>query len=224
MSLYCLIHGGAHGPSGCLLTRELERRGHRVLCPALPLDRSDVEAALYVDSILDALGKVGHDADTTLVAHSSSGMFLPLVAGRCKPSRMVFLAALVPRPGVSIMDQFRDDPAMFNPAWIGKNPMQDDEAALEFVFHDCPSERLAWALSTRVFFYPKRALQVPCPSNTWASVPAAYIACAEDRTIAPAWQRRVAREWLGVDAVELPSGHCPQICRPEALAASLERS
>jgi len=50
---------------------------------------------------------------------------------------MVFLAAAVLRPRRSAMDQFRADPSMFNPAWIGKNTM-DDNVALEFVFHDCP--------------------------------------------------------------------------------------
>src|SRR5438094_1794171 len=79
---------------------------------------------------------------------------------------MVFLAALIPRPGISIIDQHRADPLMFNPAWVGQDPM-DDEVALEFVFHDCPSSRLEWALSTRIYFYAKRAIEEPCPLTTW---------------------------------------------------------
>ena len=74
---------------------------------------------------------------------------------------MMFLAAIVPRPGVSIIERYRADPSMFNPAWVGKNPM-DDNVALEFVFHDCPPERLDWALSTRLVFYAKRAMEKPC--------------------------------------------------------------
>jgi hypothetical protein len=54
---------------------------------------------------------------------------------------MVFLAALIPRPGMSMMDQYRADPSMFNPEWIGKNPM-DDKVALEFTLHDCPRSAL----------------------------------------------------------------------------------
>ena len=111
---------------------------------------------------------------------------------------------------------------MFNPAWVGQNPM-DDEVALEFVFHDCPPSRLEWALSTRIYFYAKRALEEPCPLTTWPPVLATYIACTEDRTITPAWQRRAAREWLGVEPVELPGGHCPHVSRPETLADALER-
>jgi pimeloyl-ACP methyl ester carboxylesterase len=135
---------------------------------------------------------------------------------------MVFLAATVPRPGLSIADQYRADPSMFNPTWVGKNPM-GDEVTLEFVFHDCPPECLDWALSTRIFFYARRAIEEPCPLRAWPPVPAAYIVCAEERTITPAWQRKAAREWLGVQPAELPGGHCPHVSRPEALADVLER-
>ena len=61
------------------------------------------------------------------------------------------------------------------------------------------------------------------PLVAWPDVPASYIVCAEDRTITPAWQRRAAREWLGVEPIELPGGHCPNVGRPEALADALER-
>jgi Alpha/beta hydrolase family len=89
--------------------------------------------------------------------------------------------------------------------------------------HDCPPERLGWALSTRVLFYAKRAMEEPCPLKSWPSVPASYIVCAEDRTVTPAWQRRAARELLGVEPLELPGGHCPNVSRPEALADVLEQ-
>jgi pimeloyl-ACP methyl ester carboxylesterase len=149
-------------------------------------------------------------------------MYLPLVAQRWPPRLMVFLAAVVPRPGLSMADQYRADRSMFNPAWICQDP-RDEKTALEFTFHDCPPERLDWALSTRILFYAKRAIEESCPLSTWPAVPAAYIVCAEDRTITPAWQRKAAREWLGVEPFELPGGHCPNVSRPEALADLLER-
>jgi pimeloyl-ACP methyl ester carboxylesterase len=122
---------------------------------------------------------------------------------------------------MSVMDQARD-PSMFNPGWIGADPLSD-QVALEFVFHDCPAERLDWAMSTRVLFYAKRAMEEPCPLTSWPDVPAAYIVCADDRTLTPAWQRKTARELLGVEPFELPGGHCPNVSRPEALADVLER-
>lgn len=224
MSSYFLIHSSGHGPEGWeLLAQELERRGHRVLAPAMRVDRVDEGLAWHADTLVEALERSGFQPqDVVIVAHSASGMYLPLVAERWPPRRMVFLAALIPRPGLSIMDQFRSDPSMMNPAWVGKNPMED-KVALEFTLHDCPPERLDWALSTRVLFYAKRAMEEPCPLKSWPSVPASYIACAEDRTITPAWQRRVARELLGVEPLELPGGHCPNFSRPTALADVLEQ-
>lgn len=111
---------------------------------------------------------------------------------------------------------------MINAAWVGKDPM-DDDVALEFLYHDCPADRIDWVLSTRVDFYAKRAMEEPCPLTAWPSIPSAYIVCSDDRTITPAWQRMAAREWLGVEPFELPGGHCPNVSRPGALAAALEK-
>jgi pimeloyl-ACP methyl ester carboxylesterase len=223
VTTFCLIHGSGQGPQGWnLLAHELEARGHGFVTPAIDLGATDAGAAWHADTLVEKLKCSGHvPEEVVCVAHSASGMYLPLVAERWLPRRMVFLAALIPRPGISIVEQYRADPSMFNAAWIGKNSMMD-EVALEFVYHDCPANRLAWALSTRVYFYAKRAMEEPCPLAMWPSVPATYIACAEDRTIAPAWQRKAAREWLGTEPVELPSGHCPHVSRPEDLAEVLE--
>jgi pimeloyl-ACP methyl ester carboxylesterase len=220
---YCLIHGSGQGPEGWrLLAEDLERRGHRVLTPAFDMKRTDEGAAWHAETLVEALKAWGQKpADVVCVAHSASGIYLPLVAERWRPRRMVFLAAAIPRPGISVKEQFRADPSMFNPAWIGANPT-DDRVALDFVFHDCPPSRLAWALSTRVYFYAKKALEEPCPLAAWPSVPASYIACADDRTITPEWQCKAAREWLAVEPVVLPGGHCPHVSRPEALADVLE--
>lgn len=224
MTSYCLIHGSGQGPGGWkLLVDELERRGHRVVTPALRVSRADEGAVWHAETVVDTLERSGlQPQDLVCVAHSASGMYLPLVAERWPPRRMVFLAAFIPRPGVSFMEQYRANPSMFNAAWVGKNPMED-EVALEFLFHDCPAERLDWALSTRVLFYAKRAMEEPCPLRAWPAVPATYIVCTEDRTIAPAWQRRTAREWLSVEPIELPGGHCPHVSRPEAVADVLEQ-
>jgi hypothetical protein len=44
---------------------------------------------------------------------------------------------------------------------------------------------------------------------------------AHDRTIRPAWQRRMARERLGVEPIEIASGHCPNVSQPDRLAEIL---
>src|SRR5262245_17453517 len=172
MTTYCLFHSSGQGPGGWeLVARALEGRGHRVLTPGFQLDRTEESAAWHSATLVEALERSDHDpVDVVCVAHSASGMYLPLVAERFRPRRMNFLAALVPRPGVSIVEQYKADPAMFNPSWVGKDPRQD-AVAREFVFHDCPPDRLEWALSTRIHFYARRALEEPCPLSTWPAVP-----------------------------------------------------
>ncbi len=224
MTAYCLIHGSGQGPDGWrMLVDELKRRGHGVLTPAFQVSRTDAGLAWHAETIVNDLDNSGmNPADVVCVAHSASGMYLPLIAERWSPRRMVFLAAVVPRPGVSIIEQYQADPSMFNSAWVGQNPLED-KVALDFVYHDCPADRLDWALSTRIVFYAKRAMEEPCPLRAWPAVPSSYIVCSDDRTITPAWQRKAARELLGVEPVELPGGHCPHVSRPDALADVLQR-
>ncbi len=175
----------------------------------------------HAETIVNALERSAMNrADVICVAHSASGMYLPLIAERWPPRRMVFLAALVPRPGMSIIEQHKADDSMFNPAWERQNPA-DEKVALEFVYHDCPPDRLDWALSTRLLFYNRTALEEPCPLRAWPQAPSSYIMCVDDRTITPAWQRKAARELLGVEPIELPGGHCPHVSRPDALAEVL---
>jgi len=219
---FCLMHSSGQGPQGWkLLVEELQHRGHCALTPAFDVAKTDEGAVFHAETIVQALRESGQEpTDVVCVAHSASGMYLPIVAQQWRPRRMIFLAALIPQPGRSIIEQFNADPSMFNPAWIGKNPM-DDSVALEFVYHDCPTNRVEWALSTRVLFYAKKAMEEQCPLPVWPPVPASYIACLDDRTIAPDWQMRAAREWLNVEPFVLPGGHCPNVSRPEALAKLL---
>jgi len=157
--------------------------------------------------------------EAVVVAHSASGLFLPLVAPLVPTKLMLFLAAAIPIPGMRFLDQFTPDPTvMFNPEWIGQNPVEDDAVALKFLFHDCSPEVATWALTTRVDWYPQRLYEEPCPLSDWPDVPSQYILCQEDRTVRPEWGRRAARERLGVEAIELPGGHCPHVSRPWELA------
>lgn len=219
MSLFCLVHGSTQNAEGWrLLIPELEIRGHKTLAVNLPTDEPQASATRYADVIVQTIDQANHRIhDVVVVAHSASGMFLPLVAARRAVSRMVFLAALVPKSGTSILEQFQADPGMFNPDWVGKNPMEDD-VAREFLFHDCAPDIVDWALTTRSLMDARGAMTEQCPLETWPDVSSSYVVCTEDRTISPSWSRRVARERLGVDPIEVAGGHCPYVSRPSALA------
>ncbi len=220
MSLFCLVHGSTQSAS-CwdLLIPKLEQRGHDVVRMNLPTNEPAASATRYADAIAAAIP--ADRGDVVVVAHSASGLFLPLVPGKCRVQRLVFLAAVIPQIGRSLLDQMNDDPQMLNPGWIGKDPTKDQQIALHFLFHDCSPEVSKWALSTMSLMYARQAMIETCPLNVWPPVPSSYILCLDDRTIQPEWSRRAARERLGAAAIELPGGHCPYVSRPGELAEVL---
>ena len=226
MSLFCLVHGST-GNASCwdLLIPKLEKFGHQTLRMNLPVERRDLSGMEYAEIISQSIDKA--DDDVIVVAHSASGAFLPLVA-HLKPIRhLIYLAAVIPKLETSIFGQFRStDSDMFESEWVemcqaGKNISQDDELAMQFLFHDCSDEVAQWALSTRIFMYAEAAMNETFPLEETHQVKSSYIVCSEDRTINPSWSRRAFRERFGTEVVELPGGHCPYFSRPAHLASVL---
>jgi len=220
MATFCLVHGSTQSAAGWdRLVAELEQRGHRTIVPTLPANEPNASAVRYADAIVQTLPDDA--SDVVVVGHSASGLFLPLVPIRRQVLHMVFLASVMPKIGSSLIDQFRAQPHMMNPEWIGKDPTLSEEIAMRFLFHDCSPEIAQWALTTRRLMYAQRAYTELCPLDQWPSVPSAYIVCADDRTITPAWSKSAARERLGIEPIELSSGHCPHVSRPAELAEAL---
>jgi len=217
MSLFCLVHGSTQN-AACwdLLIPKLERRGHDVVRMNLPTDEPEASAARYAEVIAASIPLDCDDA--IVVAHSASGLFLPLVPQRRLVRRLVFLAAVIPQIGKSLRDQVNEDKNMFNPEWLGKDPTKDDELARKFLFHDCSPEMTSWALSTMNLMFARQAILEICPLSIWPAVSSSYILSLDDKAIQPEWSRRAARERLGVDPIELPGGHCPYVSRPSDLA------
>jgi len=157
-----------------------------------------------------------------VVAHSASGLLLPLVPSFRPVTHLVYLAAAgVPQLGMTLDEQLAADPDMLNPAWVGVDPFQDHQAARRFLFHDCDELTARWAIATQTPWYPEGLYQERCPLVVFPSVPSTSIVCTDDRVIQPAWSRRVATDRLHAQVVELPGGHCPHVSRPAVLAGAL---
>ncbi|WP_310106983.1 alpha/beta hydrolase [Sphingomonas sp. BE138] len=227
MATFCLVHSSVQGPSGwALLADALEDRGHRAIMPDLGDVDPDSGSLAYAEVIADAVEKeiVSDETRLWLLAHSASGLFLPWIPHLIPDmpiAGLIYLAAYAPLSGESLLSTLAADPGMFNPAWLGKDPM-DDEIAREFLFHDCSEPVLGWALSTRRLMVARHAMSELLPAGMRPTVPARYIACRHDRTLAPEWMRRAARERLGVEAIEIDGDHCPQVSRPAELAGVLD--
>ena len=222
MATFCLLHSSVQGPS-CWdgLVRALEVEGHQAVTPDLGDVSPDALAIAYAKEAAEAIKCDVPPSETSLwvLAHSASGMFLPWIPREIEDLPLcgiIYLAAYVPSPGYSLLGTFHADSSMFNPNWIGADPL-DDATASKLLFHDCPNSELSRALSTRRLMVAKAAMSevfpagIRCPRTE-------YIVCAQDRTLTPAWMRRAAQDRLGVTAIEIDSGHCPQTSKPMMLA------
>ena len=223
-----LIHGAYHG-AWCwnLVTPELEALGHHVLAVDMPIDDPSAGAAAYAEAVVRADARTG---PRVVVAHSMGGLVAPLVAERRPVARMVFLAAFLPKPGVSANEQRAAEPLdpptppssaewtdLGNDVWrVGPT------TASEMFFGDVPDDVRAWALA-RLRPQCYRIFSEPTPLLGWPDVPSDYIVCRHDRAINPAWGRQAAVQRLGVEPVEIDGGHSPMLTRPAELARLLNQ-
>ena len=254
MSTFALIHGAWHG-AWCWepLIPELERRGHRAVAVDLPYDHPSATTMDNANLVAEALAAAaaadagpgdpasaadgrgsGRDGrgrasdDVIVVGHSLGGVTavaLPLL----RPvRRIVFLCALIPRPGRSLGEVMSSEPDTtteeFNalPRHVGEggSVTWDPEVAGPFFYQACPPGTAASA-APRLRTQTWTTSREPCPLDAWPDCELASIICTEDEVVTPAWSRRIAREVLHVEPIELPGGHFPMLGIPAQLADAL---
>jgi len=225
MSLFALVHGGAHG-GWCweLLVPELEKRGHSAVAPDLPIEDDAAGARENAKVVADAIPP--GENDVVVVGHSLGGLTGPLVAQVRPVRRMVFLAAQVPALGMSNLEYLATEPeaVVFSGAENlaqGEMPAEDDqlvgwERARAGFYHDVDEQvaRHAWERFRRQSF---TVMTERTPLEAWPDVPSTYIVATEDRAVGTEWSRRRAKE-IGADLIELAGSHSPFYARPAELA------
>jgi pimeloyl-ACP methyl ester carboxylesterase len=224
LATFALVHGGWHG-AWCWerLIGPLQDRGHDVVVPELPSEDTEAGLEAYADTIDSALGDAD---DVVLVPHSLGGLVGPVVAARRPLRALVYVAGLVPQPGLSFRDQVSasEEPILLFKSGRaideqGRSHWPDPGATVRIMYPDLSPEDAQWAVER---LRPQAQLS---QTETSPALPPGLrtesIIGASDPVVSPSWSRRVARERLGVEPVELPSGHFPMITHPEQLADAL---
>jgi pimeloyl-ACP methyl ester carboxylesterase len=223
---FALVHGAWHG-AWCWerLRAPLERRGHRAVAVELPCEEPDAGLEADADAIAAAVD--GSGDDVIVVPHSLAGLPAPLVAARRPVRSIAYLAAFLPLPGQSMADQFRASP---EPILLfeggresderGRSRWTDPEATARILHPDLAPDDASWAFA-RLRWQASRSQREPQPAGS-PGVAAVSLVCTEDRIVNPAWSRRVTRERLAAEPIELPTGHFPMITAPELLAGALD--
>lgn len=225
MTTFALVHGAWHG-AWCWhrLVPELEDRGHRVLTVELPSDDPSATFDDYADVVAGELEAAG-DGDVVVVGHSLAGLTIPLVADRQSVSRLVYLCALVPVPGVSFIDQLATEDmldggymaGLGEPDDEGRRSWTDAALARDVLYADCDPEVVTRAVA-RLRPQAQSPYARPCSLEALGATPSTYVVCTEDRLVKPKWSREIARSRLTADLVELPGSHSPFLSRPVDLA------
>jgi pimeloyl-ACP methyl ester carboxylesterase len=204
---FALVHGAWHG-AWCWepLLRELEARGHRAVAVDLPCDDVDAGCERYAEVVVEALDGV---EDAIAVGHSLGGLTIPLVPAK----RLVFVCALLPGGG------FGDE--VFVPGFsdgrrrdeLGRSYWFDAERAIMHMYQDC-EPGIARAAVERL----RPQASVDDVVSEVPDVDRVSIVAANDRAVSPDWSRWAARELLGVEPVEIGTGHSPMLASPADLA------
>ena len=142
--------------------------------------------------------------DVVLVAQSLGGFTAPLVCERVPVRALVFVNAMIPVPGET-PDQWGDavgsDAARIAAAQQRGYPTEFD--LFTYFLHDVDP-----AVAAEGEPYQRPEAQVvfenACAFKAWPEVPIHVLAGADDRLFPAGFQRRVARERLGVDGGRAP--------------------
>ncbi|WP_328471067.1 alpha/beta fold hydrolase [Streptomyces sp. NBC_00448] len=234
MATYVLVPG-ADGTAWYwhLVAPLLSERGHAVVTLDLP---SHDTASLddFAEAITAAVhaavpdGSAGPETPLVVVGQSLGGFSAPLVCGPLPVDRLVLVNAMVPAPGESAGEWWGN---------VGQAEAREQYAEVlgrtgtdaEFdprtdFFHDVPDALTEEAFAGEPAGPPPGVFAQPWPLAAWPDVPTRFLQGRGDRFFPLEFQRRLARERLGIDVEELPGGHLVALSRPRELADALLRS
>ena len=195
----------------------LESAGHAAIAVDLPGDDDAAGLPEYTRIAVDAIGS---RTDVVLVAQSLGGFTAPMVCDAVPVASLVFVNAMIPRPG--------ETPGAW---WANTGAVEAREAAAAtggygdfdvatYFLHDVPADVAADG-EPHQREEADAVFATSCDVAAWPSVPTRVLAGSDDRFFPVDFQRRVARERLGIDIDVLPGGHLIALARPDAVARYL---
>lgn len=223
MSTYALIPGGGGDPwEWHRLVAELVSRGHQAIAVRLPADDDAAGWSEYADAVVSA---IGDRTGVVLVASSMGGFTAPIVCTRLRVDLLVLVNAMIPIHGETFNSWgsntgHRAAQREYH-ASIGLSAAQADDDG-EIYYHDLPRELRAEAQTRTWQNQSMTPLDQPWPPTTWPDVPTRIVTGRHDRMFPLDFQRRIARERLGLDVDGIDGGHMLALGNPAALADRLE--
>lgn len=174
----------------------------------------------YCAAVVDAAQGLG---GVTLVAQSMGGFTAALAAQRMPVVQIVFLNAMIPvsgeTPGGWWEATAQSDAMRANDVAAGRNPDTPFDVATYF-FHDLAPETMA-QIDKHGGADSQALFDSVCDFGRWPDVPIRVLAGRDDRFFPLDFQRRVARERLGVPIEEVDGGHLAALSYPRCVVDAL---
>jgi len=206
-----------------LVAPKLRQRGCEAIPVALPAADDSAGLAEYTAAVVRAVG-ARESRRLVLVAQSLGGFTAPLVCEQLPVSLLVMVNAMIPRPGETAAAWWKNtgftDAKRAQDRRDGRDPDAPFDPLVEF-FHDVPQAVIDEAWAQGEPRQSKAAFQSKCDFARWPSVPTHVLAGRDDRFFPVEFQKRVARERLGLTAHEMPGGHLIALSQPAELSARL---
>jgi pimeloyl-ACP methyl ester carboxylesterase len=225
-----LIHGAfADASSWSPVVKRLQRQGHRVLAPPVPL-RGLAGDAAYVRSVLDSV-----EGPVVLVGHSYGGSVISRAAvGASQVKALVYVAAFVPDVGESALSLTRKYPgsSLEQATSTQHYPLPGGGQGEELIIRqDLFRQQFAAGVpvsTAQTMAVGQRpiavaALEERATAAAWKKLPSWYLIATEDRNIPPAAQRwMAARAKAHTVAVRAP--HAAAVSDPRAVSDLILRA
>ena len=196
----------------------LREAGHEAIAVDLPGDDPAAGLPEYADLVVSA---IGDRRDVVLVAQSLGGFTAPLVAAKVPLRSMVFVNAMIPRPGETAGAWWDDTGwAAARVAAAQRGGYGTDFDLAVYFLHDVPPEVAA---AGEPYQRPEADVVFgsECAFTAWPPIPIRAVAGADDRFFPVGFQQALARDRLGVEADVLPGGHLIALAQPARLAGYL---
>jgi pimeloyl-ACP methyl ester carboxylesterase len=190
--------------------------GHQAIAVDLPGDDRDAGLAAYADIVIRAIAE---RSDAILVAQSLAGFTAPLVCARAPVRMLVFVNAMIPKPGETAGEWWNATGATeAREKAAARRGYAKEFDMTTYFLHDVPHSVLRTGPE-----HPREEadsiFSESCRFKHWPDIPIHVLAGRDDRFFPIEFQRRVARERLGKEVQQVPGGHLVALSNAEGLTA-----
>jgi pimeloyl-ACP methyl ester carboxylesterase len=192
--------------------------GHEPIAVDLPGDDRHAGLAVYADIVTR---EIAERSDVILVAQSLAGFTAPLVCAHTPVRMIVFVNAMIPKPGETAGTWWDATGAVQarEQAAAGRGYATEFDVETYFL-HDVPPDVLRSG-PQRPREEADNVFGEPCRFERWPDIPIHILAGKDDRFFPIEFQRRVARERLGKELEEISGGHLVALSNAEGLVERL---